>query len=86
MHPLKRMLEAGLMATCNSDDPAYFGGYIGDNLKRCEEVLRLTSSELLALAKNSFNASFISDAAKQSLIAEIDDFAAQAQTQTPAPN
>jgi adenosine deaminase len=78
MHPLKRMLEAGLMVTCNSDDPAYFGGYIGDNYARCEEVLRLTTSELLTLARNSFKASFIADDAKQSLLAEVDAFAAAA--------
>jgi adenosine deaminase len=77
MHPIKRMLEAGLMVTCNSDDPAYFGGYVGDNYARCEDVLRLTSSELLTLARNSFKASFISDEMKQSYLAEIDQFAAQ---------
>lgn len=76
MHPLKRLLEAGLMATCNSDDPAYFGGYVGDNFAKCEVALRLTTAEVVTLARNSFNASFISDEAKRGYLDEIDAYVA----------
>lgn len=80
MHPLKRMLEAGLMVTCNSDDPAYFGGYAGDNFAKVDEALRLTSADVLTLARNSFNASFISDEAKRGFISELDSYVASVAT------
>ena len=72
-HPLKRMLDAGLVATCNSDDPAYFGGYVGDNFTAVRSALGLTDEELVTLAKNSFEASFIDDVSKRRFIAEVDD-------------
>lgn len=72
MHPLKRMLEAGLMATCNSDDPAYFGGYVGDNFAKCRDALRLNTDDVVALARNSFKASFIADEKKRAYLDEID--------------
>ena len=80
MHPLKRMLEAGLMVTCNSDDPAYFGGYVGDNFARVDEALRLTTTDALALARNSFNASFITGEAKKTLLNELDAYVASIAT------
>lgn len=64
-HPLKRMLAAGLVATVNSDDPAYFGGYIGENYSGCAQALDLTGDELVTLACNSFEAAFIDDATRQ---------------------
>jgi adenosine deaminase len=73
-HPLRRMLEAGLVATCNSDDPAYFGGYVGDNFRETAVALSLTDAELIALARNSFEASFIDDADRDRHLAEIDSF------------
>ena len=60
-HPLKKMLDAGLLATVNSDDPAYFGGYVAENFTGVAKALALTDDELIALAKNSFEASFIDD-------------------------
>jgi adenosine deaminase len=72
-HPLKRMLDAGLVATCNSDDPAYFGGYVADNFGAVRDALGLTDEELATLAKNSFEASFIDDVSKRRLIAEVND-------------
>ncbi|HEY1976172.1 MAG TPA: adenosine deaminase [Candidatus Baltobacteraceae bacterium] len=80
MHPLKRMLEAGLMVTCNSDDPAYFGGYVGDNFAKVDDALRLTTAETLTLARNSFNASFIGDEAKRRFLNELDEYVASAAT------
>jgi adenosine deaminase len=72
-HPLKRMLDAGLVASVNSDDPAYFGGYVGDNFAGVTAALHLSNEELATLARNSFEASFIDDAAKQRYYDEIDD-------------
>ena len=70
-HPLKKMLAAGIVATCNSDDPAYFGGYVGDNFAAIVRALGLSDDETIALAQNSFEASFIDDATKNAYIAEI---------------
>jgi len=57
-HPLRTMLQRGLNVTINSDDPAYFGGYINENYNAVAEALGLTKEELEQLAKNSFDASF----------------------------
>lgn len=61
-HPLRTMLAAGLVATVNSDDPAYFGGYAGDNFDAVRDGLGLGEEELRALARNSFLAAFLEDA------------------------
>ena len=74
-HPLARMLEQGLCATVNSDDPAYFGGYVGENLAGVAEALRLDDATILALARNSFEASFLDDAARARYLAELDSAA-----------
>jgi adenosine deaminase len=71
-HNLKQLLQAGVCATINSDDPAYFGGYIGENYLRTQQALNLTDADIHALAKNAFIASFLSDADKQRYIAELD--------------
>jgi adenosine deaminase len=73
-HPLRRMLEAGLVATCNSDDPAYFGGYVADNFRQTGAALGLSDAELSTLARNSFEASFIDDATCARYIAELEAF------------
>lgn len=65
VHPLKRMLQAGLRATVNSDDPAYFGGYINENFLAVQRALGLTEDDLVTLAANSFHAAFIDEAARQ---------------------
>ncbi len=75
-HPMKRMLDLGLKATCNSDDPAYFGGYVGDNYIRTAEAVGLTRDDLATLAKNSFSGSFLSDADKTRHIAAVEAYAA----------
>jgi adenosine deaminase len=71
-HPLATMLEHGLCATVNSDDPAYFGGYVGDNLAGVAEALRLDEAALVGLARNSFEASFLDDATRARHLAELD--------------
>lgn len=75
-HPLRAMLNAGLLVTVNSDDPSYFGGYINDNFIAIQEALDLSQSELLALGRNSFIASFLSDAEKRAALDGFDRFAA----------
>ncbi|MFJ4631117.1 adenosine deaminase [Streptomyces sp. NPDC088847] len=60
-HPLPAMLEAGLLCTVNSDDPAYFGGYAGDNFDAVRSALGLTEERVRELARNSFVASFLED-------------------------
>lgn len=70
--PLKAQLEAGLLVTVNSDDPAYFGGYIGKNYEAIQEALDLTNAQLVQLARNSFTASFLPDDEKARLIREVD--------------
>jgi adenosine deaminase len=57
-HPLRMMLQRGLKVTINSDDPAYFGGYVNENYLAVAEALQLTRDELEQLARNSFDASF----------------------------
>ena len=70
-HPLGAMLEAGLKVTVNSDDPAYFGGYLNANYLRIAEAVGLTPGDLVTLARNSFDASFLPEAQKREHDAEI---------------
>lgn len=58
-HPLRAMMDAGLLCTVNSDDPAYFGGYVGDTFHAVHEALGLDREELRTLARNSFEAAFL---------------------------
>lgn len=73
-HPLKTLLDAGIMATVNSDDPAYFGGYLIQNYVDTAAALILSKEEILKLAKNSFKASFLSEHEKERWIAELGSF------------
>ena len=70
-HPLRRMLDAGLLVTVNSDDPAYFGGYLHDNVAAVSRALGLTDEERRTLAENSFRASFLPDADKDRHLAAV---------------
>ncbi|MGY1604544.1 adenosine deaminase [Geodermatophilus sp. SYSU D00815] len=70
-HPLRAMLDAGLVATVNSDDPAYFGGYLHDNVAAVTRALGLTPAQRRRLAENSFHASFLPDADKQRHLAAV---------------
>lgn len=71
-HPMKRMLDLGLRATCNSDDPAYFGGYVNDNYVRTAEAVGLTADDIVELARNSFRGSFLEPAEIERRLKEID--------------
>lgn len=75
-HNLKKLLYLGLCVTVNSDDPAYFGGYIYENFKAVKDALNLDNNDIYRLAKNSFTASFLESEEKQRLINELDNFMA----------
>ena len=71
-HPLREMMKKGLKITINSDDPAYFGGYLNQNYHSIQEALDLTKEELLELAKNSFQYSLLDDKRKKELLQHIE--------------
>lgn len=71
-HNLKQLLHQGLCATVNSDDPSYFGGYILENYQEVQAALNLSPAEICQLAKNSFQASFLSEADKQPYLQQIE--------------
>lgn len=73
-HNLKKLLDAGLCATVNSDDPAYFGGYAGENLSAAARALGLSREDIRLLAANSVSASFLPEADKRRLFDEVDAF------------
>jgi len=74
-HPMKRMLELGLKATVNSDDPAYFGGYLGENWRAVTRAVGLTREDLVTLARNSFTGSFLAPQEVARHLAAIDAYA-----------
>ncbi len=71
-HPLPRMMEAGLLVSVNSDDPAYFGGYVGQNYAALVDALGFGPDELSLLARNSIVSSFLDDERKTELIGELE--------------
>ncbi len=73
-HNLKRMLDLGLCVTMNSDDPAYFGGYMDENFHATQEGLHLTRDDIHRLVKNSFQAAFLDAESKQRLSDELDEY------------
>jgi adenosine deaminase len=76
-HPMKRMLDIGLRATCNSDDPAYFGGYIAENFIRTAEAVNLSRDDVIQLARNSFTGSFLEPESVAKHLAAIDTYIAK---------
>ena len=74
-HPLKTMLHKGIKATVNSDDPAYFGGYLNQNFIAIQEALELTKEELVILAKNSFQYSLLEEDRKKELLHLVEQYA-----------
>jgi adenosine deaminase len=71
-HNLERLLQLGLCATVNSDDPAYFGGYVQENYVAAARGLGLDAGQIAQLARNAIDASFLDTAAKRRLHAELD--------------
>jgi adenosine deaminase len=78
-HNLKRLLAQGLCVTVNSDDPAYFGGYLLENFLAAQRALALSSAELTQLARNSFEGSLLDAADKARWISAVDDYVRTAQ-------
>ena len=70
-HPLKKMLDAGLCATVNSDDPAYFGGYMNANFEQTVQALDLSREDVVQLARNSVEASFVSEQRRREMFDRI---------------
>ena len=75
-HPLKHMLDAGLMVTVNSDDPAYFGGYMNENFSAVTSALDLSKDQIGALAANAIDASFADEDRKLALHSQLQEYMA----------
>ena len=75
-HPLRRMMDQGLLVTVNSDDPAYFGGYVNENYAAVRDGLDLSDEDLAQLARTSFEAAFLPPEEKQALVRRVDDYVA----------
>ncbi|GLU30316.1 adenosine deaminase [Trinickia caryophylli] len=73
-HTLKSLLSAGVAVTINSDDPAYFGGYVNANYLAAADALALDDAEVYAILRNGFEASFIEPARREALIAQLDAY------------
>jgi adenosine deaminase len=71
-HPLRQMMERDLIVTLNSDDPAYFGGYVNDNYRAVTTSLGLTRRDLVTIARNSFTAAMMTDGDRLAALAEFD--------------
>ena len=73
-HPLMKLMEAGIMVTINSDDPAYFGGYVNENYACIASALNLSKKQITELAKNSIKSSFLPDGDKEKIIMQIEEY------------
>jgi adenosine deaminase len=82
-HNLKRLLQRGLCVTVNSDDPAYFGGYVAENYLAAYRALGLSRADIVQLASNSFEASFMPEAEKQTWLRKIREFEAESAAASP---
>src|ERR1700719_1181644 len=71
-HPLRRMMDKDLVVTLNSDDPAYFGGYVNDNYRAVSDALSLKRDEIVAIVRNGFHAALMDASAKDAALAEVD--------------
>ncbi len=70
-HNLKQLLDLGLCATVNSDDPAYFGGYLAENFLASQKALQLERDDICRLVRHSFEATFLPQERKQQLLDEL---------------
>jgi adenine deaminase len=71
-HPLRRMMDAGLMVTVNSDDPAYFGGYVNQNYLAVSDALALRRDDIAGIVRNGIKASLMGPSEKNNALAEVD--------------
>jgi adenine deaminase len=79
-HPLKKLIDSGLCATVNSDDPAYFGGYITENFLAVKTALGLDRDDIYRLARNSFQSAFLRPDQKQIFLGELDNYFQETET------
>jgi adenine deaminase len=77
-HPLRRMMDKGLVVTVNSDDPAYFGGYVNENYRAVSDALALTRDEIAAIVRNGIGASLMTPPEKKRALADVDRVVAEA--------
>jgi adenine deaminase len=75
-HPLRTMMDKGLVGTVNLDDPAYFGGYVNENYLAVQQPLGLSNEHLAQLARNSFDAAFLPEEEKRMLLRRVNDYVA----------
>jgi len=68
------MLDKGILATVNSDDPAYFGGYVTENYFQTAQALNLSKEDIYQLAKNSFTGSFLNEDEKKNMLVKVDEY------------
>ncbi len=80
VHNLKRLLDRGLCITVNSDDPAYFGGYMTENFLAIQDALHLDHHDIYRLARNALQAAFLTPESRQVLLDELDGFMASHHT------
>jgi adenine deaminase len=73
-HPLRKLMQAGLKVTVNSDDPPYFDGYVTENLMACHRALGLSREEMISLARNSLTSSFVSNDEQSRLVNRLDAY------------
>jgi len=73
-HPLQAMMKKGLLVTINSDDPAYFGGYLNENYLAVAKALKLSREDVCQLARNSFLASFLDEKQKNIMLKKVDEY------------
>src|SRR6185503_2601532 len=71
-HPLRRMMDQGLVVTVNSDDPAYFGGYVNQNYRAVSDALGLGREEIAAIVRNGFHAALMPISKRDEALAEVD--------------
>lgn len=82
-HNLKQLLDRGLCVTVNSDDPAYFGGYVAENFLAVEKALELDRNDIERLVRNSFQAAFLRPKQKQIFLDELDNYLSETKTSNP---
>jgi adenosine deaminase len=77
-HPLRKLLDAGLRVTVNSDDPSYFNGYVSENLIECQRALRLSNDDIVRVVRNGFEAAFITEEQRHRFLTAVDTYVGSA--------
>jgi adenosine deaminase len=77
-HPLRAMMDAGLLTTVNSDDPPYFDGYVSENLVECQQALQLSKEDIVGLVRNGFEAAFITEEERRRFLSAVNTYVGSA--------